>query len=354
MNAISNVYALFLSIIILSLLATHYLVTIERMNSDVSSLMGRKIEYVKDLANQPILSLKYDHGKLGLAIKPISPIKISYLFAEFHNGTVLFRKVDRLIYNDTILYILNNYNGSPIRLGIITENGIIEYYNPLKDPVLQGLSDINKYADGYINKTLITKLINNQLSEFYNPVTGNISRVIVFDGNESINYYKLNNPIHINITIKNVDPARIEVYSPVRKTIHVNLHHPGKQYLFSLKIENYTIDVYYITYYKTYSWSSAISTVGLTFKANTNNQFILYGWGNVYLSKERVNDQTVSSIDKNKAAYPLLLTPTSSFTGKVTAKHRTEYISSEPHYMLYLEGNSIGYFFNKQYTRTSL
>ncbi|MET1159390.1 MAG: hypothetical protein ABWW65_00350 [Thermoprotei archaeon] len=345
MKAVSNVYALFLIVVVISALVVNYMISLERIHTSFAESLKTESKHLSEKYDSPILLLDYANNTLYLVARPVKPIEVKYLFIEYANGTTIFKRIDKTIYNDTVFTAIEEYDGTPVRIGLITGSGAVIYYSPYRDPRLQVL--IKDYPllinNTYIDNAITQIIESNSINEFYNPVTGNISRVVELEGNIAYSYRALNDPVYVNLTIQRLAPATVRIYSPIQNTLQVATSvKPGVYKLFDMYIDNVKVEVYYVIYFEKYGWDGAIASAGLLFRPEA--PIVFQGYAQVYFKKEKILDQTVNSLDAEKNGCPLVLAPVSNFTAKITARHRIEYLYGNPHYVLYLEGYSEGSF----------
>ena len=187
MKALSTVYGAYVASLMIFLLMISFWTTLSTMSNEVSNNMDELTEKLEVFANRPLMEIRLENNTLFLEIHAYKPFKIAYIIVEYLNGTIIFKKIDEIVYNTTILKILSQYDGAPVKIGLVLENGIVLYYNPQTDP-----SITNDNISPYIDEEMLQTTQTSNSNEFIvNPTIGwafNKS-LIISDGNNI--YYLL-------------------------------------------------------------------------------------------------------------------------------------------------------------------
>jgi len=181
MKALSTVYGAYVASLMIFLLMMSFWATLSTMSNEVSNNMDELTKKLEVFANRPLMEIKLVNNTLYLEIHAYKPFKIAYMIVEYLNGTIIFKKVDEIVYNTTMLKVVDQYDGDPVKVGIVLDNGIVLYYDPRTDP-----SMINDNTSLYIDKEILQTTQTSNNNEFIiNPTVGwtfNKS-LIISDGN---------------------------------------------------------------------------------------------------------------------------------------------------------------------------
>ncbi|MCD6301804.1 MAG: hypothetical protein J7L82_07045, partial [Staphylothermus sp.] len=167
MKALSTVYGTYVASLMMLLLTFSLWTALSTIGNELSSNMSEYTEKLETLINKPIMRVKLVNNTLYLEIHTYKPIKIAYMIIEYLNGTTIFEKVNKIVYNTSTFKILSPYNGSPIKIGLILDNGAVIYYDPRTDP------SINMFGTTYIDETAFQATQSSNNHEFIiNPTVG--------------------------------------------------------------------------------------------------------------------------------------------------------------------------------------
>ena len=187
MKGLSTVYGAYVASLMIFLLMISFWTALSTMSNEVSNNMDEFAKKLEVLTNRPLMRIKLVNNTLYLEIHAYKPFKIAYMIIEYLNGTIIFKEIDEIVYNTTILKVIDQYDGSPVKIGIVLDNGIVLYYDPQTDP-----SITNDKASPYIDEEMLQTIQTSNSNEFIvNPTIGwafNKS-LIISDGNKI--YYLL-------------------------------------------------------------------------------------------------------------------------------------------------------------------
>ena len=155
MKALSTVYGAYVASLMIFLLMMSFWATLSTMSNEVSNNIDELTKKLEVLANKPLMKIKLMNNTLYLEIHAYKPFKIAYMIIEYLNGTIIFKKIDEIVHNTTILKVIDRYDGSPVKVGIILDNGIVLYYDPQTNDMVNST---------YISKELIYQSLQNYKS----------------------------------------------------------------------------------------------------------------------------------------------------------------------------------------------
>jgi len=135
-RAVSSAYATYIAALLIFMLFASLWVNLYRFDDKIQGAISSEYSRLDRLINCPTLSLAYMNGTLYLKVFTPRPIKIEYLIVEYENGSLVPVKLSKVVDSYELIPVIENYSGEHVKIGLILENGIIVYYNPLDDPAI--------------------------------------------------------------------------------------------------------------------------------------------------------------------------------------------------------------------------
>ncbi|RLG80677.1 MAG: hypothetical protein DRO40_10790, partial [Thermoprotei archaeon] len=161
MKALSSVLGAYMLLITITFVLFEFVLIANDLASKFREDISSEASRLSMLINNPVMSLKYSGDTIYLCINPIEPLRLKYLIIQYVNGTIVFREIDSVIENYTEIPVLENYDGTPVRIGFVTDNGVVSYYTPSRDPGLLSVTNYSVLNKTYIDNELVSILESN-------------------------------------------------------------------------------------------------------------------------------------------------------------------------------------------------
>jgi hypothetical protein len=242
MRGVESIVGAYLAIIMVVGALTSMFLYLHRASSTINDTLGAHLQNYILVANPPIMSLEYvNESVFKLQIAPLIPFNLKYVVVKSVDGEVLYQiPVDAFVNEVLVVDIV--IPKTPALIELITDSGVVFFYDPRRDPNLASAPEDLKTR----------LLIDDELIEYLkNRLLSNSTHLELYD---QLGYKVLTGRTTDPTSLLNTGPHLCEIDLSGRYV--PNVYDPCNayvRYITSDKLVVY-LSFYTYNYNKTYWW----------------------------------------------------------------------------------------------------